>query len=154
MVTVEKNKNIFVTMLLLTMHIPFLKFSFLRPTYHTCAVTAPLCYFTSASGQLGTIDGSQHLSTSQHPNRTSTERLWVLTRGKNYYIYASLPQIKFCLLPHLQVPGQMCSEVSGRTTITSNGFWISITLQCFPVFCCCPLFNEFLLFCSPHQHGE
>lgn len=73
-------------------------FYFLRPTYCTGSVTAPLCCFTSASGQLGTVDGSWHLSTSQHPNRTSAERLWVITREKNCYIYASLPQIKLYFL--------------------------------------------------------
>lgn len=48
----------------------------------------------------------------------------------------------------------MCFEISGRTAIASNGFWMSITMRCFPVFCCFPLFNGFVLCCSPQQQEE
>lgn len=126
-------------------------FLFLGSTYHTCSATVPLCCFTSSPGQLDMADGSGHLSTSQHPNRTSAER-----QGTNYCIYASLPQIKLYFLNVITSSGSW-SDVFWSQWKNCHCFqWLlnTYSLQYFPGVCCCPLFKEFVLCCSSHQHEE
>lgn len=103
-------------------------------------VPALLLLPSASSWQTATVDGSWHLSTP--PSLQARAELWVLAREKNK-------------LPHscyLQVSGQMCFEVRGRRTVASSGFPITVTLQCFPVFCCCSVFSGFVLSCFLHQH--
>lgn len=107
---------------------------FLWQRYRTCSLIAPLCILLadSHSGWLLAF-----VRPSEPPSQT---RAVVLAREKN-----KLPHPCF-----LQVSGQMCFEVRGRRTISSSGFPITVTLQCFPVFCCCLVFSGFVLSCFLH----
>lgn len=133
-----KNTKDFIKMLSFSMHIPLLSFYFffLWQRYRTCSLIAPLCILQADSH-------SGWLLAFVHPSKPPSQTRAVgPCKGKKQTTTSLLPS------------GQMCFEVRGSRAIASSRFPTTITLQCFPVFCCCSVFNGFVLSCFLHQHEE